>query len=529
MSASRLASAKKLNIKSAKTREKPRQGASKINALRNNPGGVGSIRVDYTQADQEEEVNNILYTADPQGNLTGKDKQNAKNILKDFLGKQSQTGSVIEFQAMRLVKDPTRQEVRDWARVIIDPAQAAGLELFRRIVPSDRANAMSFKHTDRERIFLKCKFKLALVNQDPTPIGPNKPSWRDLYNGSSLKKGLEAVEPDLITYSWPPRAPRPILKIFELKVGDGENKAGEHEQLMRCVHLTRKYLIPRLGLTPEITPDVQMYFCAWKFGVKDPNSEPNFTIWSGFGGNVPPEWKVKLMAGPRAFAQEVGISADAIQALLLSMELRRQEALYTLLKKYRRWGRYGNMRERTWARIGRTFKNLGYNNPFRVAPVQGAGRAESVAATGSRKLASEAFGGRPPQRKAAGTAGLRFKNKKRLENKRVRSARETGNSLAQSLSRVAAQLPIGQAVTPRNLNSTASIILNQLYARGIPPEQISALAQSLVRVSSVPRPNRVAVAAARTPGVVAARAAFEAARAASASRAAPPSLGGMFD
>ena len=465
--------------------------------------------MDYEKEDLNNEIKMIMETADPQGAVVNaRTRKDMRDTIKRFLMKQSATGSVIEFQAMRLVKDPNLQKVYDWGRVLIDPRTPVGISLFKKIVPSTPDEALSFRHTQKELIFLKCKFSLAQVNTDNTLISPGTQTWAQLGQSAEVKKGKAAVEPDLMTYSWPPGAPRPILKIVELKVGDGENKSGEHEQLMRVTHLVRKFLIPQLGLPAEIVPDVQMFFCAWKFGVKDRKAPPVFTKWAWFRGVVPTAWQVRILDGPFAFAKEVNVDSGAIQALLLSMELRRQEALYELLKKWREFGRWGAQRARVWNAINTKFRTLGYPNPFNRPPLPGASKGETPAGAGARSAAREAFGGRPARRLAASAAALKFKNKKRLAEKRQRAASEAGAVAAKSAARAFA----AGALTPQNLSHNAQLFIQQLSGR-LTPAQISMWATALHNVATAPRLDPISEEAARTPRVVSARAAYEAARA----------------
>ena len=491
-------------------------------------GGKAALKIGYTEDDREEEIDAVLKTADPIAHLSTAARAKARGTLKDYLMKQSATGSVIEFQAMRLVQNPELQKVFDWARVVISK-NPHGYELLKKIIPNSAA-AETFRGTNKEKIFLKCKFDLSAVNSDNTIITGTRKTWKELGVSNSVKKGKMAVEPDLITYSWPVGAPRPILKVFELKVGDGENKSGEHEQLMRVVHLLRNHLIPelvRLGwISAQYIPDVQIFFCAWRFGVANPLTEPNFTLWKEFGGNVPAAWRVKKLNGAYEFTGEVKINPAAIQALLLSMQLRREEALHLLLSKYRRFGRFGALRAETWARITNKLSSLGYANPFTNPVETHAGKAETAAGRAARLSAVAAMGGRP-LRAATKVTSYRFKNAKLRNSKARRAIAESGYRAAQSLGRVAASVAPGAIP---NYSQPARLFINQFVQSGGRPENLGRFLLSAqgILTSGAGQAGRSAIemAAAATPRVAAARAGFEATRAATIQR--QPSLGGLF-
>jgi hypothetical protein len=284
-------------------------------------------------------------------------KNQFKAAMKGYLRKQAATGQIIEFQAMRLVKDPRVDHIMDFGLQEIDNTPT-GLALLRELIPS----APRAGHTN---IWVKGKFSLGLVNKDDTPILPGKPSWKDLYTHASaeLKKGINAIQPDLMTYYWD-GVHRPILKAFELKVGDGENKPGEHDQLMRWRRLM-DMLIPLLGLPPNLVPEIKMYFCAWKFGVKDPSSEVKFTPSKHFNNtDRSSKYYVQKLKGAYQFGNEVNVNSEQIEALLQSFEIRRYAAVMETLSKFKGYySLYGQQFARTWNRISGIIGKRS-NNPF---------------------------------------------------------------------------------------------------------------------------------------------------------------------
>jgi hypothetical protein len=279
-----------------------------------------------------------------------------KDAVKEFLLKQAATGQIIEFQAMRLVKDPARATVTDLDLEELNVRKPDSIGVLKKLIPFNPV-------AGHENLWVKGKFNLDLVNNDDSPIVSGKTTtWKQLYagagKGKELKKGMDAVQPDLMTYKWQGPGHRPVLKIFELKVGDGENKKGEHEQLMRLRRLFDGYIIPHLqmlGLPPQYVPDIKLYFCAWKFGVKDPTTQPKFTP-SPYDNNTNPysRYYVKLLAGAREFGTAVGIDADAIEALLQSFEIRRYMAVgYALSKFQGNYSKFSNIFKQEWEKIGR--------------------------------------------------------------------------------------------------------------------------------------------------------------------------------
>ena len=242
--------------------------------------------------------------------------------IKQISSRQAWSGSWLEYTGMRFTQpgvaviDQERTQINDWR----DPA-------FQAIV-NPAANLT---------IFLKSKFNLRALNNDPSIIKGSKPParWTDIVG-----KGKDDVEPDVIVSRRKPNG-TVLISIVELKIGNGkkEQKAAEHHQLMRLHHRI-EMMCKEAG---EREPTIELYFCAWQHGTRETTVE-SIDFRKSTLGAFERGWSdyYVTVINSTDFEKITLVKANFVNALLKKMDIVRLKLFYKTLKQFmsRRKGRY---------------------------------------------------------------------------------------------------------------------------------------------------------------------------------------------
>jgi len=244
--------------------------------------------------------------------------------IKQISSRQAWSGSWLEYTGMRFTQpgvaviDQERTQINEWR----DPA-------FQAIV----------NPTANLTIFLKSKFNLRALNNDPSDITGSNPltSWGGI---KSTAKGKMDVEPDVIVSRRKPNG-TVLISIVELKIGNGkkERQAAEHHQLMRLHHRI-EMMCKEAG---EPVPTIELYFCAWQHGTKETNVESIDFRRSNLGAfeRGRSDYYVTVI-NSKDFEKITLVNANFVNALLKKMDIVRLKLFYKTLKQFmsRRKGQY---------------------------------------------------------------------------------------------------------------------------------------------------------------------------------------------
>jgi hypothetical protein len=267
--------------------------------------------------------------------MTQEDRVEFQKAWRDLMAQQVYNGSFLEF---------SRYAFRRWWRQkYTTPSENndnEGRDVFRHILA----------HATNTRLYLKCKFKLAKVNDDNTPIGQSGLTWSSLEEKS---KGKKDCEPDLIV-----RTPDAI-KIYELKMGKGKQESStapkEYHQLLRAYWLFKRYFMNSPEFANYTKPRIELYFVGW--------SAPNAASVV-FGE---PSWKntfevtVQKINGAGMAGTGCPVNARVITRLITLLNAQKAHTFWTCLNPY--FNEWGVGRETTNAYLTNLMKNLRNERP----------------------------------------------------------------------------------------------------------------------------------------------------------------------